>query len=358
MKHCSILFFVFSVLFVVGFYGCGGDDAISEQDHQKEQSARIEKYKFLTMWNSKIWENWLSDPTDIAADNSGNIYVTSTELKKIMKFSSDCAFLEEWGFEAGFLSFLEGEDVKFGGFRRPMGITVDGLGNVYVADAGYKSDESDGSVKKFTSDGVFLTKWDIPCESVGVDRIGNMYVIGTGKYVQKFSPSGNLLKEWEPEGFSNPLTMISARVSLSGLPKSLAVDRSGNVYVIVKADGEYPFRGDQCVQKFTSEGVLLARWESYIENEKHGIEGVYDITTDSSGNVYIAGLSGFCKYSQDGVYLGGFNGSYDVSSDGMFPGEFEFICCIAADDSQNVFIVDNIIESNGLERGRIQKFGR
>ena len=86
----------------------------------------------------------LSNPTAIAADNAGNVYVIDHEDETIQKFTTDGTFVKEWYVQRTRASQLF-----------PSGISDDSAGNVYVVDAG--SDR----VQKFTTDGTFVKEWDI-----------------------------------------------------------------------------------------------------------------------------------------------------------------------------------------------------
>ena len=107
----------------------------------------------------------LRDPYGVAVDGSGNVYVADSSNNRIQKFTSAGVFVTKWG-TAG-----SGD----GQFNGPLGVAVDGSGNVYVTDS--------DRVQKFTSAGAFITTWgtygsgdcqfDRP-EGVAVDGSGNV----------------------------------------------------------------------------------------------------------------------------------------------------------------------------------------
>lgn len=79
-------------------------------------------------------------------------------------------------------------------------------------------------IQKYTSDGVFITEWDISDASVmeavvEADSAGNVYIGGDGN-IQKFTDSGQLLLQW-------PISTYGANC-VAGI----TVDSSGNVYVV------------------------------------------------------------------------------------------------------------------------------
>jgi len=64
-------------------------------------------------------------PSSIALDSAGNVYVTDYYNYRVQKFTSDGAFVTNWGTNKG---------VADGEFTEATGIAVDTSGNVYVAD--------------------------------------------------------------------------------------------------------------------------------------------------------------------------------------------------------------------------------
>ena len=64
-------------------------------------------------------------PSGVAVDGSGNVYVTDIALSQIVKFTSAGVFLTKWG-SAGSAN---------GQFSNPSAIASDGSGNVYVTAA-------------------------------------------------------------------------------------------------------------------------------------------------------------------------------------------------------------------------------
>jgi sugar lactone lactonase YvrE len=86
----------------------------------------------------------VSNPTDIATDNAGNVYVLDTENDKVQKFTTNGTFVKEWNIHRTKASELV-----------PTDIATDNAGNVYVLDAG------SNRVQKFTTDGIFVKEWNI-----------------------------------------------------------------------------------------------------------------------------------------------------------------------------------------------------
>ncbi len=189
---------------------------------------RIQKFdasgKFLKMWGSNADTRGIANvdpdkfygPRALAIDAQGNLLVTDTGNKRILKFSPDGAPLAQFG----------GFGTEVGLFNEPVGLAVDAQGNVYVADTWNQR------VQKFDANFNFLAQWQVQAWDgqgvlnkpyLAVDAEGNGVVSDPEAHrLIKFSSDGKLLAVWGALGTD---------MNSFNLPTGVAFDAQGNLYV-------------------------------------------------------------------------------------------------------------------------------
>ena len=190
------------------------------------------------------------NPTGVAVDGSGNVYVADQSNYRIRKITA-----------AGVVSTLAGETAGYAdgkgtaaSFMNPRGVAVDGSGNVYVADAG------NNSIRKITPVGVVTT-----------------LAGGTAGYADGNGTAARF--QW---------------------PQGIAVDGSGNIYV---AD-----HNNNCIRKITSTGLVTTLAGNgtvgYVDGKGTAarFKGPEEVTVDVLGNLYVAdaGNNRICKITSAG----------------------------------------------------------
>ena len=240
-------------------------------------------------------------------------------------------------------------------FSSPVGVAVDSAGNVYAADT-YNS-----TIRKVTAWGVVTTlaglagtegsadgtgsaaRFGMP-RGVAVDGAGNVYVADSGNCtIRKVTAAGvvtTLAGLAGPGGWQDG-TGGAARFSNPG---GVAVDSAGNVYVADK--------GNNSIRKVTAAGVVTTLAGS-AEDFYGSVDGTGSaarfnypcgVVVDSAGNVYVAD-SGNCtirKVTAAGVVttlagLPGNSGSEDGTGSAA---RFNLPSGVAVDSAGNVYVAD------------------
>lgn len=230
-------------------------------------------------------------PAGVAIDGSGNVYVADYFNHLIRKITSAGVVSTLAG--SGIAGFANGIGIT-AQFNRPIGVAVDGFGNIYVADS------NNNLIRKITSAGVVTTlagsgmvgsingigtlaQFNTPA-GIATDESGNVYVADINNHlIRKITSTGIVTTlAGSTQGFvDGPNTAAKFN-----LPSGLATDGSGNIYVVDS--------NNQSIRKITSAGVVITFAGSYNFGSVNGI-GIAakfnypnGVATDVLGNVYVA----------------------------------------------------------------------
>ncbi|CAG7645008.1 hypothetical protein PAESOLCIP111_04856 [Paenibacillus solanacearum] len=221
-----------------------------------------------------------------------------------------------------------------GKFNSPMGLAVDGSGNLYVADSSnYRvqkldaANDSWGSVGK--GSGTTAGQMYGPAD-VTLDSSGNIYVAEiSNNRVQKLDITTNTWKAWGGTAAGSVAGMFKQ-------PSGIAVDGSGNVYV---AD-----TGNNRIQK------LPAGSDTWTTVSVSGVtwSAPSGVATDGSGNVYVSdtGNNRLLKLSAAGAVLNTWGKSGNAAGTAL--GEFKSPNKVTVNSAGNVYVSDT-------GNGRVQK---
>jgi DNA-binding beta-propeller fold protein YncE len=163
--------------------------------------------------------------------------------------------------------------------------------------------------------------------SVELDSEGLVYVAGHEDRVQKFTREGELLFIWGHRGLGD---------GEFNHPHGLAVDRRR---------GDLVYVGDQenhQLQVFTKDGVFVRRWGDT------GFKHIHDVGIDpESGDIFVGDyeLHTLLKFSATGALIAQLGGP------GEGPGEFRGVWGISTDSQGNVYVADTF-------NRRVQKLDR
>ena len=268
---------------------------------------------FVVKYNSsgtKQWTNQLGSSSrdsadDVATDSTGNIYVTGTTYSEldgntsagkadlfVVKYNSSGT--HQWTKQLGTDRYDEAR-----------GVATDSSGNVYVT--GYTEGGLDGNtnlgkadlfVVKYNSSGTKqwanqLGTWDTDfANGVATDSSGNVYVTGsTYRSLDGNTSAGNadlIVVKYYDNGTKQWTQQLGS--SSDDYANDVVTDSSGNAYVTGTTYGGLDGNtsagnADLFVVKYNSSGTK--QWTKQLGTSS--TDTANGVTTDSSGNVYVAG---------------------------------------------------------------------
>jgi len=241
---------------------------------------------------------WFSDPTGVALDSSGDVYVAeygNDRIRKITQTGGTWTVSTLGG--SGARGYQDGAaaDARF---NNPTRVAVDSSGNVYVADfannrirkitqTGEVSTLAGSGTQGHQDGGAASAQFNSPY-GVAVDSSGNVYVADAGNNrIRKITRTGEVstLAGSGTAGYQDDAT---ATVQFNS-PYGVALDSSGNVYV---ADA-----GNNRIRKITEDGgtwtvsTLAGSGARGYQDDDAAAAWFSDptgVAVDSSGNVYVA----------------------------------------------------------------------
>ena len=300
----------------------------------------------------------LNSPTEIAIDGGGNLYIADSQNNRIRKVTP-----------AGSITTVAGNGVAgFGGdggaaitanLNNPFGVTVDGSGTIYIADAsnhrvrmvtsaGIISTIAGDGTAGYNGDGGVATASSLYSPGgVVVDGSGNVYIADSQNNRLRKVLTGGTISTVAGNGTINYGGDGGAATSASlSNPFGLAVDGLGNVYI---ADQQ-----NQRIRKLATSGTIT----TVAGNGTYGFSGdggpataaslanAAGVAIDGSGNLYIAdqGNNRVRKVTPAGsITTVAGNGSASFSGDGgvATAAALNFPAGVVVDGSGNLYVADS-----------------
>ena len=245
----------------------------------------------------------LYDPTGVAVDSSGNLYIADSVNNVVRKVTSSgtiTTFAGSNTLGAGYSG--DGGSATSAQLNLPLGVAVDSAGNVYIADT------KNNRIRKVTPSGTITT------------------AVGTGA-----------------GGFAGDGRGASA-ASING-PRSVAVDSKSQLYI---AD-----TGNNSIRKVDTNGIITTIAGNGA-GEYSGDGGMavdaalrtpYGVAVDASGSVYVAdyGNSRIRKIGLNGgiITVAG-NGQFAFTGDGQIAtnAALRFPSGLVIDSANNIYVAD------------------
>jgi DNA-binding beta-propeller fold protein YncE len=207
-----------------------------------------------------------------------------------------------------------------GEFNKPRSVAVDALDNLYVVDM-------TGRVQKFSPEGVYLLNWQMPQTDKGKpkgmcrDGQGNIVVIEPHySRVNHFSTEGKLVAQWGVQG---------TNFGQLGMPRAAAVNSKGEIYV-----AEYTF--SERVQRFSTPGGKCEGCFGRLGDQPGEFSRAEGLGIDGQDRVYVADS---CNhrieiFSPDGRFLRAHGKA------GSGPGEFSYPYDVRVDSEGRQYVCE------------------
>jgi sugar lactone lactonase YvrE len=248
--------------------------------------------------NGAALDAQLSEPAGVAVDGSGNLYISDEDNSRVRRVSPDGIITTVAG--TGACCVAEGDNgaATAAEVGQPTGLAVDTAGNLYIADPG------SSTIRKVSTKGVITTvagsgvagysgdggpatsaRLNFPL-GLAVDAAGDLFIGDGGNYcIRKVLPNGIITTvagngTGGYSGDGGPATSAQLADAFA-----VAVDGQGNIYI---ADN-----GNNRVRAVSTDGTITTIVGNGIVYGPYGqvlADAFYpaDVAVDASGNLFIA----------------------------------------------------------------------
>ncbi len=265
----------------------------------------------------------LLEPSDLATDGSGNIWVADTENAR----------LEEWNAKNEFVRTVGSYGPENGKFEGLYGVAVDSAGHIWTSECG------NDRIDEFSSEGVFIKNFgskgsaneQFNCpEGLAIAPSGNIYVADRGNHrVQELNSEGKWIKNY------------SQSVEHEG-PFDVKLDPSGDLWV--------SYAWESKIAEYGTEGTILQLWGTK-GTAAGDLEDAYRLKIGPEGNIWLAewGNNRVQVFTPTGTLVAAF-GEYG-SGEGQF-----FHARGISFSSSSVYVLDSGEFWRNTGNGRIEQW--
>ena len=293
-----------------------------------------------------------ADPSDVATDAAGNIYVADTGNHTVRKVTPG-GVVTTFAGQAGISGSNDGTGSA--SFDHPTGVAIDSAGNVYVADtdnneirkvnsAGVVSTLAGRAGVSGSNDGTGSAASFAGPSGIVADATGNLYVADTLNHtIRKVTAAGAVTTLAGAAGANGFADGTASAARFHG-PQGLALDASGNLFV---AD-----TNNNAIREIATAtgGVTTVAGQSAIAGSADGADSQAEfhypsgVAVDTQGNLYVADTDNHTlrEVAPAGAVstlagLAGFSGSADGVGTAA---RFDFPTGVAVDGSGDIYVAD------------------
>jgi sugar lactone lactonase YvrE len=283
----------------------------------------------------------LNYPDGITVDAQGSVFFADLYNQRIRKVGT-----------SNIITTVAGNGVQGGAgnggaainanLSQPMGVAVDGVGNLFIADY------ANGAARRVDTNGLISTLPNSSrgrCADVAADAVGNIFAVYASGSIVKFASNG--VAKIIGGGGTNYLSDGIQATNADLLnPVSIAVDSRGNIFVAE--------RGGHHVRKIDTNGIITSIAGIFDSggNSIGGFSGDGGAATnatlyfpngldvDAKGNVFIADSYNhrIRMVDTNGIITTVAGGGFEYFSEG--PAYFQYPQAVALDAVGNIFVAD------------------
>jgi sugar lactone lactonase YvrE len=241
-----------------------------------------------------------SNPSDVAVDVSGNLYVADTNNHVIRKISLSGSVTIVAG-QSGISGSADASVATNARFNSPVGLAIDGSGNIFVSDTG------NAVIRKISAAGVVTTlagaagvsgasdgsgnaaHFNQPSGLI-IDSSGNLFVADTANHaIRKITPAGAVTTLAGISGYSGTVDGLAGS-AMFNRPADLVVDTLGNLYV---ADtGNHTIRKVTLSAGYATVSTIAGRAGVIGSADGVGVAALFNgmtgLALDQNGDLYVS----------------------------------------------------------------------
>lgn len=239
--------------------------------------------RIINSWGDNIFVM----PHGLTVDSANNVWLTDVGLHQVFKFTHNGKLLMRLG-----VAGVQGRDARH--FDQPTDVAVAPDGAFYVSD-GY----GNSRVMKFSASGKFILQWGIKGSGKGQFRIphgvtldgaGNVYVADReNNRVEVFDAKGKFLKQLTNNGFGR-----ICGITYNPQTKQLIFVDDPTSWFTLKHHGSSVIICNTATHRFAA----------IMPDGKSPVTWYHDVVVDRYGNIYTADIlnNRLSKFKANGVY--------------------------------------------------------
>jgi uncharacterized protein (TIGR03437 family) len=234
----------------------------------------------------------LNSPSAVALDSSGNLYIADAGNAVIRMITPDGTISTVAGFAC-----LQGQTTPCGqGYagdggaataaqiNNPLGVAVDGSGNLYISDTG------NNVIRKVSGGNISTFRTTLPLShpaEIVVDGYGNLFIADTSNNrIVEVSPSGAATVVAGSGMFGYSGDNGPATQAQLAFPTGVAVDGAGNIYIADKTNCVIRKVTNGIITTIAGDGSIGYSGEGVAVNVELNFPS--GVAVDGLGNVYVA----------------------------------------------------------------------